>query len=92
MSEREIIVRHKGVTYDVVLEIEVQWEDDSFDHDWGGRRQTEECGHWELDWDATDIVSVTDQDGDEIDPDDVEGLNKAIKEEAEGIDLSDWDE
>lgn len=92
MSEREIIVRHKGVTYDVVLEIEVQWEDDSFDHDWGGRRQTEECGHWELDWDATDIVSVTDQDGDEIDPDAVEGLNKAIKEEAEGIDLSDWDE
>ena len=92
MSEKEIIVRHKGQTYDVVLEVEVQWVDDSFDHDWGGRRQTEECGHWEIDWDATDIVSVTDEDGDEINHDAVEGLNKAIKEEAESIDFSDWDD
>ncbi len=88
MSEREIIVRHKGVTYDVVLDVEAQWEDDSFDHEFG----TEECGHWEIDWDATSIISVTDPEGDEIDSDAVPGLNKAIKEQAEGMDLSDWDE
>ena len=92
MSEREIIVRHKGVTYDVVLEIEVQWEDDSFDHDWGGRRQTEECGHRENEWDATTIVSCTYTDGVDEDPCFTEGLMKAIEEAARDIDLSDWDE
>lgn len=87
MSEREIIVRHKGETYDVVLEIEVQWEDDSFDHEFG----TEECGHWEIDWDATEILSVLDAEGDEVDHEATPGLTKAIQEAAQSIDLSDWD-
>ena len=87
MSEREIIVRHKGETYDVVLEIEVQWEDDSFDHEFG----TEECGHWEIDWDVTEIISCTGQEGEEVDHEATPGLTKAIQEAAQSIDLSDWD-
>jgi hypothetical protein len=87
MSEREIIVRHKGVTYEVVLEVEVQWIDDSFDHEFG----TEECGHWEIDWDATSIVSCTDPEGVDIDPDGIDGLTRAIEEAASDLDFSDWD-
>jgi hypothetical protein len=91
VSERELTVRHKGVTYDVVLDVDVQWVDDSFDHDWGGRRQTEECGHWEIDWDATSIVSCTDQEGEDEDPVYIEGLMDAIEEASRDLDFSDWD-
>ena len=66
----------------------MQWVDDSFDHEFG----TEECGHWELDWDATNILSCFDEEGDDIDPDAVAGLMRAIQRKAEGIDFSDWDE
>lgn len=92
MRDATITVNHDGKAYEVTLNLAVQWEDDSFDHDWGGRTQTEECGHWELDWDDTQIESVADEYGDEIDADAVPGLMKAIEEEAEGIDLSEWDE
>jgi hypothetical protein len=88
MSEREIIVRLNGQEYIVEIEVEVQWVDDSFDHEFG----TEECGHWELDWDETNIISCLDPDGDDIDPDAVPGLTRAIERQAEGIDFSDWDE
>jgi hypothetical protein len=91
MSEREIIVRHKGETYDVVLEIEVQWVDDSFDHDWGGRRQTEECGHWEIDWEGTNIISCTNSAGEEVEVCDDSELVDAVEEAARDIDFSDWD-
>lgn len=92
MRDATITVNHDGKQYEVTLNLAVQWEDDSFDHDWGGRRQTEECGHWELDWDETQIESVANEDGEEIDADAVPGLIDAIQEEAEGIDLSEWDE
>lgn len=90
MRDKTITVKHDDRTYEVTLSVAVQWEDDSFDHDWGGRRQTEECGHWELDWDETQIESCADEDGDEVDVDSIAGLIDAIQEEAEGIDLSDW--
>ena len=88
MREVEIIVNHAGQQYLVELEVEVQWVDDSFDHEFG----TEECGHWELDWDATNILSCFDEEGDDIDPDGIPGLTRAIERKAEGIDFSDWDE
>jgi hypothetical protein len=88
MRDAEIIVNHADQQYLVELEVEVQWVDDSFDHEFG----TEECGHWELDWDATNILSCFDEEGDDIDPDAVAGLMRAIQRKAEGIDFSDWDE
>ncbi len=88
MREVEIIVKHDGQEYLVELEVEVQWVDDSFDHEFG----TEECGHWELDWEATNILSCTDQDGNEVETCDDSRLVRAIERKAEGIDFSDWDE
>ena len=87
MREREITVKLNGQEYIVEIEVEVQWVDDSFDHEFG----TEECGHWELDWDETNIISCLDPDGDDIDPDGVPGLTRAIERQAEAIDFSDWD-
>ena len=87
MKEVEVMVKHAGLEYVVELEVEVQWVDDSFDHAFG----TEECGHWELDWDETNVLSCLDPDGDDIDPDGVPGLMRAIERKAEGLDFSDWD-
>ena len=89
MKEVELTVELDDHTYTVTINAGLTWEDDSFDHDWGGRRQTEECGHWELDWDETEIGECTDEDGDEIDPETVPGLMEAIQEEAESIDYGD---
>jgi hypothetical protein len=88
MRDVEITVKHDGQEYIVELEVEVQWVDDSFDHEFG----TEECGHWELDWDATNILSCTGPDGEDEDPVYTQGLMRAIQRKAEGIDFSDWDE
>ena len=88
MRDVEITVKHGNHEYLVELEVEVQWVDDSFDHEFG----TEECGHWELDWDVTNILSCLDEEGDDIEPDAVAGLTRAIERKAEGIDFSDWDE
>ena len=87
MREREIIVKLNGQEYIVEIEVEVQWVDDSFDHEFG----TEECGHWELDWDETNVLSCLDPDGDDIDPDGVPGLMRVIERKAAGLDFSDWD-
>lgn len=86
MREVDLTVTHAGQEYLVQLEVEVQWVDDSFDHEFG----TEECGHWEIDWDETNVLSCAGPDG-EIDPDSVPGLMRAIERKAEGLDFSDWD-
>lgn len=82
-------IEHRGACYYVELEISGRWEDDSFDHEFG----TEECGHWEIDWDETEIsvYEVTESTEEEIDVDDVPGLLRAIEDRAETIDLSDLD-
>lgn len=85
MAEHELTVKHKGVEYSVILDGEAVYVDDSFDHAFG----TEKRGHWELDWDSTDIVAVFDLDGDEIDPDEVPGLTNAIKQASYEIEISD---
>lgn len=90
---RQFNIQHAGAYYSVELEIAGQWEDDSFDHDGGGRRQTEECGHWEIDWDETQVSAyeITEATEEEVDVDAVPGLLDEIMEHAEGIDLSDLD-
>ena len=80
----EIEVTHKGEAYWVEVEFERHWVDDSFDHDWGGRRQTEECGHWEVDRSTVEVTSCTDGTGAEVDP--CPALFAAIVEKLEGMD------
>jgi hypothetical protein len=83
MAEHELTVTHKGSEYQVILDGPSMYVDDSFDHEFG----TEQRGHWELDWDETEIVSVIDTDGEEIDPDDVPGLVLAIRDASNDIEI-----
>ena len=87
MREVEIEVSLAGEDYVVTLDVEVQWVDDSFDHEFG----TEECGHWEIDWEETNVVTCLDPEGDEVDPDGIPGLMRVIERKAAGLDFSDWD-
>jgi hypothetical protein len=84
VAEHELTVKHRGQEYQVILDGPSVYVDDSFDHEFG----TERIGHWELDWEQTDIVSVIDTDGEEIDPYDVVGLTRAIKEASDDLEIS----
>lgn len=83
MSEHELTVKHKGNEYQVILDVDSVYVDDSFDHEFG----TEERGHWELDWDQTEIIAVLDAEGADIDPSDVPGLNLAIKDASNELEI-----
>lgn len=84
MAEHELTVTHRGTEYLVILDGAAVYVDDSFDHAFG----TEKRGHWELDWDQTEIVSVIDPDGEEIDPFEVDGLTRAIKQATDDLEIS----
>lgn len=83
MAEYELTVKHRKQEYQVVLDGEAVYVDDSFDHEFG----TEERGHWELDWEQTDIIAVLNDIGDEIDPEDVPGLTLAIRDASYEIEV-----
>ncbi len=83
MAEHELTVTHKGCEYQVILDGSAIYVDDSFDHEFG----TEVRGHWELDWEETEIVSVIDTDGEEIDPYEVVGLTRAIRDASNDIEI-----
>jgi hypothetical protein len=83
MAEHELTVTHKGSEYQVILDGEAVYVDDSFDHEFG----TERLGHWELDWEQTDIVAVLNDIGEEIDPEDVPGLILAIKDASNDLEV-----
>ena len=89
MPDINLTVEHAGETYEVELVASLQWEDDSFDHEFG----TEECGHWEIDWDDTTIFCnrLTEDGTEEVDPDEIDGLMKAIVSEGDSTDLSDYE-
>lgn len=74
-----------GKFYTVDAYIEAVWEDDSFDHDWGGRRQTEVCGHWEAESvDITAHEDLADGQGDEVtDPELLKRLESAISDKVD---------
>lgn len=81
VSERTLELTVNGEDYIVVVEIGWQYEDDSFDHDWGGRTQTEVCGHWEAeDHEVISVVRLTDESEEEVDVSSVKGLSAAIAE------------
>ena len=80
MAEHELTVTHKGSEYQVIIDGPAMYVDDSFDHEFG----TEVRGHWELDWEETDIV---DSDGDEIDPETIPGLIRAIRQASDDIEI-----
>ena len=84
VSERTLELEVGGEDYIVVVEIGFEYVDDSFDHDWGGRRQTEKCGHWESeDYEIISVVRLTDEDEEEVDVSSVKGLANAIKDAVE---------
>ena len=83
MAEYELTVKHRKHEYQVILDGDAVYVDDSFDHAFG----TEKRGHWELDWESTDIVAVFDLDGDEIDPFDVPGLVLAIRDASNDLEI-----
>jgi hypothetical protein len=83
VAEHELTVTHKGFEYQVILDGSAMYVDDSFDHEFG----TEQRGHWELDWDETEIVAVLNDIGEEIDPDDVPGLVLAIRDASNDIEI-----
>jgi hypothetical protein len=85
MAEHELTVTHRGTEYLVILDGDSVYVDDSFDHEFG----TERCGHWELDWESTDIVAVVDSDGDEIDPETIPGLIRAIRQASDDLEITD---
>jgi len=72
----EFDLEHNGKFYSVIAEVELSFEDDSFDHEFG----TEEVHSVGVDdWSAT-VEDITDGDNTfEVDPDKVEGLNSAIR-------------
>ena len=84
MAEHELTVTHKGSEYQVVLDGSAMYVDDSFDHEFG----TERIGHWELDWEQTDIVAVIDSDGDEIDHESIPGLIRVIRQASDDLEIS----
>lgn len=74
MSELELTFRHSGDEYTAVVDVTWQVVDDSFDHAFG----TEHCSHWEPE--DYDIVAVLDADGEEVDPEAIPGLTRAIRD------------
>ncbi len=85
MAEHELTVTHHGEEYQVVLDGPAVYVDDSFDHEFG----TERIGHWELDWEQTDIVAVIDSDGNEIDHEAVPGLTRVIRQASDDLEITD---
>lgn len=83
MSEHELTVTHRGLEYQVIIDGDAVYVDDSFDHEFG----TEERGHWELDWDQTEIIAVLNDIAEEIDPDDVPGLTLAIRDASNDLEI-----
>ena len=84
MAEHELTVTHHGAEYLVILDGPAMYVDDSFDHEFG----TEHIGHWELDWEQTDIVSVIDTEGEEVDHESIPGLVRAIRQASYEIEIS----
>jgi hypothetical protein len=85
VAEHELTVKHKGAEYQVILDGPAMYVDDSFDHAFG----TEVRGHWELNWEETEIVSVINTDGDEIDHESVPGLIRAIRQATDDLEITD---
>ena len=88
MAETEFEIEHKGEVYLVCLDVDLRWEDDSFNCDKDGGFAVEECGHWEVDWDSSSVslcTHITAEGGEDIDPESVPGLFDAIVEKADGM-------
>jgi hypothetical protein len=83
MAEHELTVTHKGAEYQVILDGQSMYVDDSFDHEFG----TEVRGHWELDWEETEIIAVLNDIGEEIDPDEIPGLILAIRDASHDLEI-----
>jgi hypothetical protein len=72
VAELELTIRFAGDEYTAVLDVTWEKVDDSFDHAFG----TEHRSHWEAE--DYDTLAVLDAAGEEVDPEAIPGLTKAI--------------
>jgi hypothetical protein len=86
---REFEVEHHGETYWVEVEFDTIEVDDSFDGHRGGYVYTYESSHREVDPDTIEVVSCTDLDGNEVEPDIIPGLYDLIVETTSNLDVED---
>lgn len=84
---REFDLEHEGEMYWVEVEFDTIRVDDSFDGHLYGRVHTFESSHREPDLDTLEVISCTDGAGEEVDPDVVPGLMKAIAGHVAELDL-----
>jgi hypothetical protein len=84
---REFDLKHGGEVYWVEVEFDTISVDDSFDGHLYGRVHTFEASHREADMDSLEVVSCTDGEGAEVEPD--AGLLKAIAAHVAELDLED---
>lgn len=78
-TEHELEVEHLDAVYIVAVEVAWEYVDDSFDHDWGGRRQTEHLHHWEAgEWEVLSCCRIHPDPAEDVEPDDIKGLVEAI--------------
>lgn len=85
-TEHELEVEHDCAVY--IVAVEVSWEcvDDSFDHEWGGRLQTEHLHHWESgEWEVLSCCRIYPDPAEDVEPDDVKGLVQAIGSQIEEL-------
>jgi len=82
-TEHDLKVEIGGVLYFVQVEVEWKKVDDSFDGHLYGRPHTFEAHHFEPA--EYEVVSITDETGEEVDEDDVPRLSKAIKSEVDDL-------
>jgi len=89
MSQAEFDINHNGQSYIVIVEYDTHTIDDSFDGHLGGQLHTFKLSHDEVNFETVEVISCTNDEDVEIDPDDVPGLMDRIEYEVSEIDPND---
>ena len=88
-QEAELDIEHNGQSFIVIVRFQTDIIDNSFDGHLGGVSHTFKQFDEEIDFDSVDIVSCTNDEEVEVDPEDVPGLMDRIEYELGELDLND---
>ena len=89
MSESaELDIEHDGQSFIVIVDFQTKIIDNSFDGHLGGVVHTFKQFDEEIDFDSVEIVSCTNDEEVEVDPEDVPGLMHRIEYELGELDLN----
>jgi hypothetical protein len=89
MSESaELDIEHDGQSFIVIVDFQTKIVDNSFDGHLGGVVHTFKQFDEEIDFDSVEIVSCTNDEEVEVDPEDVPGLMHRIEYELGELDLN----